>query len=74
MRGYPGTYPRRGGSGFFVVIFVLFGLYLINYAIQFIVIPAAFKSFEQWIILAGGVLLLIGAINQLRLNRYMRGY
>lgn len=74
MRGYPGTYPRKGGSGFLVVIFILFGLYLINYAIHFIVIPAAVKSFEQWIILVGGVLLLIGAINQLRLNRYMRGY
>lgn len=74
MAAYPGTYQRRGGSGFFVVIFLLFGIYLINYAIQFVIIPAAVKSFEKWIILVGGVLLIIGAINQLRLNRYTRGY
>ena len=75
MRGYPGTYPRRGGSGFLVVLFLLLGLYLINYTIKFVIIPASLSAaIDKWIILAGGVFLIIAAINQLRLNRYRMGY
>ncbi|MGA2130474.1 MAG: hypothetical protein ABSG05_02565 [Candidatus Pacearchaeota archaeon] len=74
MASYPGTYPKKSGSGFLVVIYLLFGIYFINYAIQFVIIPTVVTQFDKWIILVGGVLLIIGAINQLRLNRYTRGY
>ena len=66
-------YQRRGGSGmFFTVLFLIFAAYFINYAFKFIPIPSAIDPINKWIILAGGALLIIAAINQLRLNRLSR--
>ncbi len=69
MRGY-----GRGNSGLFFVIYLIFGLYFINYAVKFVPIPAFMASVDKWIILAGGVLIIIGAVNLLRLNRYRYAY
>ena len=68
MRGYPGA--RRSSSGFFFIIYLIFGVYFINYAFKFVPIPAVVTSVDKWIILVGGILIIIGAINLLRLNRY----
>lgn len=75
MNGY-GYGSGRGGSGMlFAVLFLIFGAYFINYPFNFIPIPTAVDPFNKWIILAGGVLIVIGAINQLRLSRYKKyGY
>ncbi len=69
-------YRRRGGSGFlFIILYLIFGAYFINYALVFIKLPASIDPFNKWIILVGGILIIIGAINQLRLRRYTRfGY
>jgi len=64
----------RGNSGLFFVIYLIFGVYFINYAFNFVPIPAFITSINKWIILVGGVLIIIGAINLLRLNRYRYAY
>ena len=69
-----GSYPRRRGSGVLVfILYLIFGLYFINYAFNFVQIPSAIASFDKWIIFAGGILIIIGAINHLRL-RYRHPY
>jgi len=73
MYGYPG-YPRRGNSVFFFIIYLIFGAYFINYSLKFIPIPAAVDPINRWIILGGGILIVIGAINLLRQNRMNRYY
>jgi len=53
--------------GFF--IYLLMGLYFINYPLNFIKIPEFVSNFETWIIFAGGILILVGGINYLRTSR-----
>ena len=65
-------YPKRGGSVLFFIIYLIFGAYFINYPFNFIPIPAVMGSINKWIILAGGILIIIGAINHLRINRLNR--
>ena len=68
MNGY-----RRGGGGFlFIIMYLIFGAYFINYAFNFIPIPAVITSINKWIILAGGILIIVGAINHLRINKLSR--
>ncbi len=63
-------YGRRGGFGFMFIIYLIFGIYFINYAIRFIPLPPAIDPINKWIILVGGVLIIFGAINHYRLSRY----
>ncbi len=52
--------------GFFLYLIV--GLLLINFSFNFINI-GFISSIENWIILAGGILVLAGGINYLRKSR-----
>jgi uncharacterized membrane protein YuzA (DUF378 family) len=61
---------RGGGAIIFLLVYVLFGLYFINQALEFFVIPETFLLFEKWMNLIGGVLIIIGGINYLRIGRY----
>lgn len=69
MLGYP---RRRGGSSIFLVVYLIFGAYFINYALSFIPIPAVITSINKWIFFIGGILIIIGAVNHYRASR-MRG-
>lgn len=72
MMGMQGleTYRKRTGlKALFILLYLLFGIYFLNKPFNFIQIPEAVLGFEQWIIFAGGVLLIIGAINYFRLSR-----
>lgn len=68
-------YQRRGGSSvIFFILYLIFGAYFINYPFNFIPIPAVVDPVNKWIILAGGILIVIGAFNLLRMNRYRSPY
>ena len=54
----------------FFIIYLIFGLYLVNYSLNLLALPAFFSGINQWIILVGGVLVLLGGINYLRLSKY----
>ena len=70
-----GSHPRkRGGSGFLLVVYLIFGAYFINYAFNFVKLPAAIDPINKWIIFIGGILIIFGGINLLRLNRYKSRY
>ena len=60
---------RRGGS-FMFVIYVILALYFINNAFAFIVLPEFFVTINKWILLLGGIFLVLGGINSMRIKRY----
>jgi predicted membrane channel-forming protein YqfA (hemolysin III family) len=60
----------RGGALIFFILYVILGLYLINVAINFINIPEFLLKIDKWILFLGGVFLIFGGINFLRVNRY----
>jgi len=62
---------KRGGTIIFVV-YLLFGIYFINYAFNFVVLPDIMNTLNKWVVFAGGVLILIGGINFLRSRRERR--
>ena len=56
----------KGGKILFFFIFVLFGLYFINYSLELYPIPDFILEVNNWITLIGGVLILIGGVSLLR--------
>jgi len=55
----------KGGIIWFV-LYLVFGAYFLNYALNFVAIPGVIADFDKWIIFAGGILILLGGINHLR--------
>ena len=57
---------KSGVKTFWFIIHLIFGIYFINVALQFLKIPESFASADKWIIFIGGVLVLLGGIYFLR--------
>ena len=55
---------------FLFIVYVIFALYFLNYGLNFISVPENFLTFDKWIVFIGGLLLLFGGINHLRVGRY----
>lgn len=53
-------------------LYLIFGLYFINLTFSFVSIPEVITNFEKWIILVGGILILIGGINHFRANKKIK--
>jgi len=53
----------------FMLLYILFALYFINYPLGIIKIPESFSSVEPWIIFIGGILLVIGGFSYFRKGR-----
>ena len=51
------------------LIYILFGLYFINFGIEFYTIPEVISEFNKWIIFVGGILILLGGVNYLRSSK-----
>jgi len=66
MRGYNNS---GGLQGIILIIYFILGLYLINSALEFVVIPGFILSIEKWILLVSGIFLILGAINYKRASR-----
>lgn len=54
----------------FLLLYVLVGIYFLNYPLAFVEIPDAIAKFDPWIIFAGGILVLFGGINYFKTSRY----
>lgn len=52
-----------------VIIYLVFGFYFINKAFNFVTMPDFILGIDRWIILAGGFLILVGGINQIRAGK-----
>ncbi|MFC1710585.1 hypothetical protein ACFLZJ_00280 [Nanoarchaeota archaeon] len=63
------TYMKKRHGVIIFIIYLIFGLYLLNSPFQFIEIPETFSSFNNWILFVSGILVIIGGINYLRLGR-----
>ncbi len=67
-----GIQPYRNNTGLKVLFFILsliIGLYFINVPIAFVKIPESLLGIQNWISFVGGILIIIGAVNYLRLRR-----
>jgi hypothetical protein len=59
---------RRGGITISLV-YLIFGMYFINSAFNFITLPAFMNIIDKWLILVGGLLIFFGGINFWRARR-----
>jgi hypothetical protein len=66
---------QRGSNktGIFL-IFLIFGLYFLNYSLNFIALPSNFEQVNKILVLIGGGLLILGGFKFLSSRRYMPGY
>jgi hypothetical protein len=59
---------------FVVLIFLMYllvGLYLVNFSFLWVPIPKGIKFLENWVLLAGGVLVIISGIKYLLSRNHM---
>lgn len=59
----------KGGIIAVFFLYLVFGMYFIMSAFNFITIPDIILQFDNWIGLVGGVLILIGGINYFRARK-----
>ncbi len=52
-----------------LVVYFIFGLYLINSAFDFISLPTFILNLDKWIVFIGGILIIVGGINYLRAGK-----
>jgi Mg2+ and Co2+ transporter CorA len=62
-------YEKKKVNFIVVVLYLIFGVYFVNFPFQLYPIPEIVSKFDSWIIFAGGVLILFGAINYFRVKR-----
>lgn len=63
-------FPNQSGPKFLLIfLYIVLGLYFLNYPFQIIKIPTSVLGFEEWIIFAGGILLLLGSIHYFQAKR-----
>ncbi|MEX0920487.1 MAG: hypothetical protein WDZ69_02805 [Candidatus Pacearchaeota archaeon] len=51
------------------VLYLLFGLYLINASFVFVPMPNFIESIDSWIVLIAGILVILGGVNYFRANK-----
>jgi hypothetical protein len=67
------SYQRRGVNWIFVIVYLIFGVYFLNHPFQLIKIPSFIIGVNDWIIFIGGIFMLIGAVNSIRIGRGYAG-
>ncbi len=50
------------------LVYLVFGLYFLNLSLGLVALPEFLSKIDKWIILVGAVLIIIGAINYLRVS------
>lgn len=53
----------------FFLVYLVFGAYLINSVFGFYPMPKIISNFDKWVIAIGGVLIIIGGFNFLRIKK-----
>ncbi len=51
------------------IVYLILGLYFINSALIYYEIPEKILTFDKWIRLVGGALIILGGINSLRVRK-----
>ena len=60
---------RKGVNMFVFVVYLILGVYFINFPFKFYVAPEAVTNFDSWIVFVGGIFMLFGAINYFRVRK-----
>lgn len=60
---------RQGLRSIILLLYIIFGLYFLNYPFGIIRLPEALSNIDPWIIFVGGILILFGGINYFRAGR-----
>jgi len=60
---------KRGANIIIVLLYLILGVYFVNFPLGFLQIPESISKFDPWIIFAGGILLFLGVINYFRVKR-----
>jgi hypothetical protein len=62
----------KGVQFLWFVLYFLVGVYLLNINFSFFAISETISAFDNWVILAGGILCIFGGINHFRLAKIKR--
>lgn len=60
---------KKGSNLLLILVYVILGVYFVNYPLKFLTIPEVISKADPWIIFIGGLLLFFGAINYFRVKR-----
>jgi len=55
----------RSGTNLLPIVYLIFGIYFLNYGFQFMKLPEFVLGINQWIIALGGVILLIAFLRSI---------
>ncbi len=67
---FPGTITKQRRMNVVVLIlYLILGVYFINFPFNFIQIPKYISDVNNWIVFVGGLLMLFGAINYFQAKR-----
>ena len=61
---------ERGGGKTLFLVYLILGVYFLNYGLNFVKIPDSFASINKWIVFAGGIFLIFSSIKHLMARRY----
>ena len=57
----------KGHKGLMFILYVVLGAYFLNVPFEFVEIPSALDALNQWFLFLGGIFLILGGINYLRI-------
>jgi len=60
----------RSSRSLWLVIYIVFGLYFINFGLDFVSMPSIIQDVNKWITLVGGILIIVGGFNYYRRARF----
>ena len=60
----------KGNKVIVLIVYLIFAVYFLNHPFQLVEMPEFISSIDNWVIFVGGILLVFGAINYLRIGRY----
>jgi hypothetical protein len=69
MGSMPGYRKNSGLKTIFAIISIVFAAFFINYPFSFFIVPESIMKFENWIIFAGGILIVLGMVNYMRASK-----
>lgn len=55
------------------LVYIMLGLYFVNSAFGVVTLPRFVDIIDKWILLIGGILILLGGINYLRAGKKSQG-
>jgi hypothetical protein len=60
----------RGNGALFFILYLILGVYELNVGLNFVKLPEFLLKINNWVVFVGGIFLILGGINYLRLKKY----